>query len=119
LSDDRLEKVRVVYIRSRFFEALMQKALKRYGFRTTLAKALGYSSPNALNHNTEKNGILAKRFLKLCDVADVKFEEVRPHIVAIVLYGNRRKQKLPLSEEVFASGSIEVKMLNSLFGYKS
>ena len=119
MPDDRFEKVRVVYIRSRFFEALMQKALKRYGFRTTLAKALGYSSPNALNHNTEKNGILAKRFLKLCDVADVKFEEVRPHIIAIVLYGNRRKQKLPLSEKAFASDSIEVKTLNSLFGYKS
>lgn len=117
MSERRFENVRVVYIRSRFFESVIQKALKRYGFRTTLAKALGYSSPNALNHNTEKNGILAKRFLKLCDIADVKLEEVRPHIVAIVLYGNRKKLKLPL-EKALTSNSIEPKTPNSVFGYK-
>jgi hypothetical protein len=87
------KKVRVIYVKTDFFESLMQKALEKYGFRMTLAKALGYSSPNALKQNTEEKGILARRFLKLCKIAGVEIKEVEPHIVAITFYGNRKKQK--------------------------
>ena len=106
------EKVRVVYIKSTFFESLMEKALKRYGFRMTLAKALGYSSPGALSRNTERNGLLVKRFLKLCDLAGVKFEEAQPHIIAIALYGNRKKLSI---SKALTDASVELKSLNSLF----
>jgi len=87
------KKVRVIYVKTEFFESLMQKALEKYGFRMTLAKALGYSSPNALKQNTEKKGILARRFLKLCEIVGIEIEEVQPHIIAIAFYGNRKKQK--------------------------
>jgi len=87
------KKVRVIYVKTDFFESLMQKALGKYGFRMTLAKTLGYSSPNALKQNTEEKGILARRFLKLCEIAGVEIKEVEPHIVAVVFYGNRKKRK--------------------------
>ena len=92
--------VRVVYVKTDFFESLMQKALGKYGFRMTLAKALGYSSPNALKQNTEEKGILARRFIKLCEIVGVEIEEVRPHIIAIAFYGNRKKQNfIPRTRE--------------------
>ena len=87
------KRIRVIYVKTAFFESLMQKALGKYGFRMTLAKTLGYSSPNALKQNTEEKGILARRFLKLCKIAGVEIKEVEPHIVAVVFYGNRKRGK--------------------------
>ncbi len=89
---DLYRKVRVIYIKTDFFDSLMRKALEKYGFRMSLAKALGYSSPSALKQNTEKKGILMRRFLKLCEIAGVEIKEVEPHIVAVAFYGNRKKR---------------------------
>jgi len=101
------KRIRVIYVKTDFFESLMQKALGKYGFRMTLAKTLGYSSPNALKQNTEEKGILARRFLKLCEIAGVEIKEVEPHIVAVVFYGNRKRAKF--SERDYARAKEDVR----------